>query len=43
MSVCKHGEYVINTIRYVYTRAVHKLLRQSKLKGTWKSYKLDIT
>ena len=43
ISVCKHGEDVINTIRYVYTRVVHKLLRQSKLKGTWKSYKLDIT
>jgi len=24
-----------------YTRAVHKLLRQHKLKGPWKRYKLD--
>jgi len=25
----------------VYTRAVHKLLRQRKLKETWRRYKLD--
>ena len=28
---------------YRYTRAVHKLLRQHKLKGTWKRCKLDFT
>jgi len=26
---------------WLSTRAVRKLLRQRKLKGTWKSYKLD--
>jgi len=33
--------YLVNC--YSYTRAVHKLLRQRKLKGTWKRYKLDFT
>jgi len=27
----------------LFTRVVHKLLRQRKLKGTWKIYKLDFT
>ena len=30
-------------VHMLNTRAVHKLLRQCKLKGTWKSYELDFT
>ena len=36
-----HIHNVARLSPYYHTRAVHKLLRQRKLKGTWERYKLD--
>ena len=43
---CAHNAGPFNNClahNQLHTRAVHKLLRQCKLKGTWKRYKLDFT